>query len=326
MDFYSLKEYTISDVEQLIQDEVEENIHLDYKRDGALSKEDNRKRTEITKDVSAFANSDGGIIVYGLAESDHKPQSITYIDGMVYTKEWLENIINSIQPRIDGVKIYPVRKDNDLKQSLYIVKIPRSSKAPHMAKDKRYYKRLNFLSEPMEDYEVKDVMYRHHSPKLTLINGSLQPDDERTPYSETVRYSFKAWIKNEGKKFCKDYKISAYFFDFPSETTRSYNPAEGMVLPMLISNFCFRITSPCKETIFPNEIIETGHYLLEIPIKEINKLNHAYIKLTLLYEDGGREDLLIGALENSELYIDEPEEIREYILKDHPDFNIIDNL
>lgn len=29
MDFYSLKEYTISDVEQLIQDEVDENIHLD---------------------------------------------------------------------------------------------------------------------------------------------------------------------------------------------------------------------------------------------------------------------------------------------------------
>ena len=325
MDFYSLKEYTISDVEQLIQDEVEENIHLDYKRDGALSKDD-KKRAEITKDVSAFANSDGGIIVYGLAESDHKPQSITYIDGMVYTKEWLENIVNSIQPRIDGLKIYPVRKDNNLKQSLYIVKIPRSSQAPHMAKDKRYYKRFNFMSEPMEDYEVKDVMYRHHSPKLTLINGSLQPDDERTPCSETVRYSFKAWIKNEGKKLCKDYKVSAYFFDFPSGINGSYNPAEGMVLPMLISNFCFRFTSPCKETIFPNEIIETGHYSLEIPIKEIKKLNNAYIKLTLLYDDGGREDLLIGALEDSDLYINDPEEIREYILKDHPDFNIIDNL
>ena len=207
MDFYSLKEYTISDVEQLIQYEVEENIHLDYKRDGALSKEDNKKRVEITKDVSAFANSDGGIIVYGLAESDHKPQSITYIDGMVYTKEWLENIINSIQPRIDGVKIYPVRKDNDLKQSLYIVKIPRSSQAPHMAKDNKYYKRFNFLSEPMQDYEVKDVMYRHHSPQLTLINGSLQSDDEHAPCSDTVRYSFKAWIKNKGKKLCKEYKF-----------------------------------------------------------------------------------------------------------------------
>lgn len=73
-------------------------------------------------------------------------------------------------------------------------------------------------------------------------------------------------------------------------------------------------------------IIETGHYSLEIPTKEIKKLNHAYIKLTLLYDDGGREDLLIGASEDSELYIDEPEEIREYILKDHPEFNIIDSL
>lgn len=325
MDFYSLKEYTISDIEQLIRDEVEENIHLDYKRDGALSKEE-KKKAEITKDISAFANSDGGIIIYGLAESDHKPQSITYIDGLVYTKEWLENIVNIIQPRIDGVKIYPVRKDNDLKQSLYIVKIPRSFQAPHMAKDKRYYKRFNFLSEPMEDYEVKDVMYRHHSPKLALINGSLQPDDECTPYSETVKYSFKAWIKNEGRKLCKEYKFSAYFFNFPSGIKGSYNPAEGMVLPMLISDFCFRFTSPCKETVFPNEIIETGHYSLEIPTKEINKLNHAYIKLTLQYEDGGREDLLIDALEDGDLYLDEPEKIREYILKDHPDFNIIDNL
>lgn len=325
MDFYSLEEYTILDIEQLIQDEVEENIHLEYKRDGALAKED-KKRAEITKDISAFANSDGGVIVYGLAESDHKPQSITYIDGLVYTKEWLENIVNTIQPRIDGLKIYPVRKNNDLKRSLYIVKIPRSSQAPHMAKDNRYYKRFNFLSEPMEDYEIKDVMYRHHSPILTFVNGLLQLDDECVSCSETVRYSFKAWIKNEGKKLCKEYKVSAYFFDFPSGIKGSYNPAEGMVLPMLISDFCFRFTSPCKETIFPNEIIETGHYSLEIPIKEINKLNHAYIKLTLLYEDGGRKDLLIGALEDSELYIDEPEEIREYILKDHPDFNIIDDL
>ena len=57
-----------------------------------------------------------------------------------------------------------------------------------MAKDNKYYKRFNFLSEPMQDYEVKDVMYRHHSPQLTLINGSLQSDDEHAPCSDTVRY------------------------------------------------------------------------------------------------------------------------------------------
>ena len=64
MDFYSKDEYRIEDIEQLIENEVEENIHLDYKSEGALEKSE-KKRNEIIKDVSAFANSDGGIIIYG---------------------------------------------------------------------------------------------------------------------------------------------------------------------------------------------------------------------------------------------------------------------
>lgn len=69
MDFYSLDNYTYLDLEYLITSEVEENIHLDYKASGALSKEP-KKRQEITKDVSAFANSDGGIIIYGISEKN----------------------------------------------------------------------------------------------------------------------------------------------------------------------------------------------------------------------------------------------------------------
>jgi hypothetical protein len=36
----------------------------------------------------------------------------------------------------------------------------RSSRAPHQAPDKRYYKRQNFQSSPMEDYEVRDTLRR----------------------------------------------------------------------------------------------------------------------------------------------------------------------
>ena len=149
MDFFKKDNYSTIDIERLIDNEVEEDIHLDYKAAGALDKED-KKRTEITKDISAFANSDGGIIVYGVSEEDHRPQGFSPIDGRIYTKEWLENVIQLIQPRIDDLKIYPVRI-NDLEQSIYIVKIPRSGNAPHMARDKRYYKRFNFKAEPMEE-------------------------------------------------------------------------------------------------------------------------------------------------------------------------------
>ena len=123
MDFDKKDSYSIEDIKSLITNEVEENVHLDYKAAGALAKED-KKRMEITKDVSAFANSDGGIIIYGVSEKDHRPDKITPVDGRTYTKEWLENVIQLIQPRIEGITIYPIRIDN-LENSVYVVKIPR---------------------------------------------------------------------------------------------------------------------------------------------------------------------------------------------------------
>ena len=66
MDFFELEEYTKKDIDDLIQNEVEESIYLDYKDGRAL---DPDKIAEITKDVSAFANADGGIIVYGVSEN-----------------------------------------------------------------------------------------------------------------------------------------------------------------------------------------------------------------------------------------------------------------
>jgi hypothetical protein len=49
----------VDDLESLIKNNVQENIHLDYKDSRAI---DGKKRREMAKDVSAFANSDGGIL------------------------------------------------------------------------------------------------------------------------------------------------------------------------------------------------------------------------------------------------------------------------
>jgi hypothetical protein len=43
----------------------------------------------------------------------------------------------------------------------YVLEISQAtSRAPHQAFDHRYYKRFNFESTPMEDYEVRDLMRR----------------------------------------------------------------------------------------------------------------------------------------------------------------------
>jgi len=155
---------TEQDIDDLVQNKVPESIELDYKESPSLGNTDSRK-TEISKDVSAFANSAGGSIVYGVVEENHEPQSIdTGVDPQTVSREWLENVITSrIHPKIPDVVINPITLSSG--NCIYLVYIPQSYTA-HQAHDKRYYKRHNFKSEPMEDYEVRDVMNRAKWPIL----------------------------------------------------------------------------------------------------------------------------------------------------------------
>lgn len=156
---------------KLVDLSVEENIQLDFKDSRALMNTP-RTKADISKDVSAFANSAGGQIIYGITETKGH-QASTLDDGCdpaTITKEWLENIILSrVQPRIEGIRIYPIPlKSHRPGRVAYVVEIPSSLQGPHMASDHRYYKRWNFQSIPMEDYEVRDVANRANGPDITL--------------------------------------------------------------------------------------------------------------------------------------------------------------
>jgi predicted HTH transcriptional regulator len=148
---------------ELIKVGEQESLTLDYKASAALAKND-KTRQDLSKDVSAFANSAGGYLLYGMLEDKHVPISIdTGVDRNVITKEWLESVIKSvIQPVVDELVI----KQIDLPSKgagkvAYVVQVPQAtSRAPHQAQDYRYYKRFNFESTPMENYEIRDLMRR----------------------------------------------------------------------------------------------------------------------------------------------------------------------
>src|ERR1035437_7192926 len=159
----------ISEIERMIRDQVQENIHLDYKASKAISQ---KARDEIAKDVSAFANSDGGVLVYGVEEdkASHFPVRIDEgVDDSVCSTEWIENIVTSgISPKVNDVRILPLPVSPG--RSLYVISVAKSFRGPHQASDKRFYKRHNFKSEPMEEYEINDVRNRRErvSPLVTF--------------------------------------------------------------------------------------------------------------------------------------------------------------
>lgn len=173
-----------SRVEEYITQGIEESLTLDYKAAGSLAKTDG-KRTEITKDVSAMANSAGGIIIYGMTEdatNRHLPGAIDPVDRNQISKEWLEQIISNIRPKIGGLVIYPVPISTAPNHVVYVVDIPQGYTA-HQATDKRYYKRFNFQSEPMEDYEIRDVMNRDQHPLIVPKFGIFLETETKMSYN-----------------------------------------------------------------------------------------------------------------------------------------------
>ena len=152
-----------SDLQALIRDEVQESLTLDYKRSAALGK-GNLERNNLSKDVSAFANSDGGLLVYGMVENGQVPTAIDVgVDRTQITKEWLESVLRTnIHPTVDRMLIKQVPLPGKEPEAVvYVLEIGQAtSRAPHQAFDHKYYKRFNFESTPMEDYEIRDLMRR----------------------------------------------------------------------------------------------------------------------------------------------------------------------
>ena len=73
---------TIEDVKALIAAGVEENTTIEYK--SGINIADAKWKGEMAKDVSAMANANGGVIIYGVKEFDeedkrHIPSQITHL-------------------------------------------------------------------------------------------------------------------------------------------------------------------------------------------------------------------------------------------------------
>ncbi len=165
------RNWTETRLQNFITSEIEESLTLEYKAAEALDRNETKKK-EITKDVSAMANSAGGILIYGISEyadpeRRHLPEKITPVDRRKYPREWVEQIIQAIRPRIDGIVIHSVNLSSGENNVAFVIEIPQSNTA-HQASDHRYYKRFNFQAVPMEDYEIRDVMFREQTPNITL--------------------------------------------------------------------------------------------------------------------------------------------------------------
>ena len=145
---------------------VKESLHLEYKASDAVNKKDDKKKIEMACDVSAFANADGGQLVYGMKEVAHEPAGLDGgVDPKEYPEIWFEAVMQQhVTPKLVGTVYKHVPLSNG--RVAVVMSVPKAQGDPHQVSDGRYYRRHSYNRLPMEHHEIKDAFTRQSSPLL----------------------------------------------------------------------------------------------------------------------------------------------------------------
>lgn len=285
--FYEKDDFNQDDIQKAINEKYEESLRLDFKAAGSLENTDSKKR-EISKDVSSFANSAGGIIIYGIKEDDHKADSFDFINGREITKEWIEHVIDSnINRRIPDLVIYPIRFDDDLEKSIYLIKIPESFATPHMASDKRYYRRYNFQSVPMEEYEVRNLFNKKQVTKLIIDKLLISQKGifSSGGHLNWIDYEIIFQVRNISNAIEDRCKLEVYI---PVQLYKSghpeYNPLNEFLIRTEGEFSVFSI--PYNNPIFQNELTSIASTTLRFTNQNLNFAREPGLQLRLYYSNG----------------------------------------
>ena len=102
-------------LEAFLELRISEKLHIDYKRQLTTPLNKEAKR-EFLKDVTAFANAQGGHIIIGVLEPDDNlaiRDQLVGIDDAEQLAQTLERLtIACIDPKISGLRIVPIALRN----------------------------------------------------------------------------------------------------------------------------------------------------------------------------------------------------------------------
>lgn len=202
---------TFDELKKYTAENTQESIYLDYKRSAAISAWSQEQKIELAKDVSAFANSGGGVLIYGAVERDIAgiPCFDSFDGGLKGSPniEAIEDVLTSekyIHKKITDLIIKPIL-DSASGGTYVIISIPRSLRAPHMHNPStKFYKRHNFKSEPMQGYEVEDIRNRTDAPRLSVHINRIKRDHGD---GSVHHYRTGLIILNDGNRSLKNYQF-----------------------------------------------------------------------------------------------------------------------
>lgn len=188
----------LSILNKWVIDRQQEDLHLEFKTVF-------EKKT-FAKIVSGFANSEGGIVVWGVdGRKDEKgvdaASGLSPLPNALAVLSQLQSLTgDSVSPIVDGVAHRLI--DVEYGAGCIATLVPISDAGPHMAKlgENRYYKRSGDSFYVLEHFDLADMFGRRAQPLLVV---TIKPKIGSRSYSPA--HGHKVWlepvivIENQGR-------------------------------------------------------------------------------------------------------------------------------
>jgi hypothetical protein len=125
-----IDQLTVEHINAAVKAGVEESLDLDFKKDHYPKGNDGND--ELAKDVAAFANHVGGLIVIGVREQDLRAVELTRVELANEPGGRYEQILlRRITPFVRDVTIRVLESTDQPGQGIVLIAVPRSLLAPH---------------------------------------------------------------------------------------------------------------------------------------------------------------------------------------------------
>ncbi|WP_431998581.1 AlbA family DNA-binding domain-containing protein [Streptomyces fungicidicus] len=152
---------TEDDLQRAVDSQIPESVDLDWKKDFYPGTEAGKK--ELAKDVSAMANTAGGMVVIGVHDGNqdyaHHLDPVDPVPGR--GEEWIRSVLaNWIQPVVPNVGVRVVRSAVKEGKIYWVLTVPPSPQAPHA------------VAAPGNDYHFR-VHVRHGTTTRTLAESEI---------------------------------------------------------------------------------------------------------------------------------------------------------
>jgi schlafen family protein len=183
----------------------EEHLHLDFKtlKNAELTSGDDKRN--IARCISGFANSSGGIIIWGI-DARKNSDGIDCATAIVELRKpaVLVSRLNTLSgdatsPIIDGLRHKPI-VNSESGGGVVVTLVPESDGGPYMALlgEQRYYKRSGDSFYQMEHFDLEDMFGRRQKPNLEIIIQPSKVENGVEHHSILIRNNGRAVARHAG--------------------------------------------------------------------------------------------------------------------------------